>query len=116
VGGRIPGEIPGVHAYTGCELHEIPHGRVDKLGADGGGHIHIGIRNHRPVPTVYDPSVDTGNVIQIFVGDLKSSGRCQVTGTPGTYLRVHDRTIVVKKISLLLGEIELHGVLGQSAL
>jgi hypothetical protein len=116
VGGGISWEIPGVQAETGRELHEIPHRRVDELGAGRCGHIDIGIRNHRPVLTVDDPPVDAGNVIQILVGDLKCSGRRQVTGPPGTNRRLHDGSIVVEEISLLLGEIELHGVLGQGAM
>jgi hypothetical protein len=103
-----------MHAYAGRELHEIPHGRIDKSGAGRRGHIHIGIHNHCPVPAVNDPSVDTGNVVQILVGDLKRSSRRQVTGAPGTNRGLHDSSIVVKQISFLLGEIELYGVLGET--
>jgi hypothetical protein len=40
--------------------------------------------------------------------------RPQVTGAAGADLGFHDRSIVVKKIGLLLREIELHGILGKS--
>jgi hypothetical protein len=61
--GGITREITCMHANTRGELHEIPHGRIDKLGADRGWHVHIGIRNHGPAPAVNDPSVDTGDVV-----------------------------------------------------
>ncbi len=103
-----------MHANTRGELHEIPHGRIDELGAGRGWHVHISIRHHGPASAVNDSTVDTGDVVEVLVGDLKRSCRRQVTGAAGADRGLYDRSIVVKKIRLLLREIELHGILGES--
>jgi len=94
-----------MHANTRGELHEIPHRRIDKLSADRSWHVHIGISNHRPASTVNDPPIDTGDVVKVLVCNMKRSCWCQVTGTAGTDLGGHNRSIVIKEISFLLGEI-----------
>jgi hypothetical protein len=103
-----------MHANTRGELHEIPHGRIDKLGAGRGWHIHISIRHHGATSAVNDSTVDTGDVVQVLVGDMKRSCRRQVTGAAGADRGFYDRSVVIQKIGLLLREIELHGILGDS--
>ena len=101
-----------MHADSRCELHEVSHRRIDEPGADRNGHIYIGISHDRPIPAIDDPAVDAGNVVQIFVRDSEGTGRRQVPGTAGTDWGLHERPIVIKEISLLFGQVELHGVLG----
>ena len=101
-----------MHANTRGELHEIPHRRIDKLRVNWGWHVHIGVRNYGPTPAVNDPPVDTGDVVQVLVCDMKRPRWRQVTGAAGADLGHHDRSIVIEQISFLLGEIELHRVLG----
>ena len=114
VRGGITREISCVHANTRGKLHKIPHGRIDELGAGRGWHVHISIRHHGPTAAVNDSSVDTGDVVQVLVGDMKRSCRRQVTGAAGADLGLDDCSVVIKKIGLLLREIELHGILGES--
>ncbi len=73
-----------MQADSRCELHKIAHRSIDKPRAGRCGHIHIGVRDHRPFPAVNYPAINTGNVIEILVRDVKRSGRSQVTRAPGT--------------------------------
>ena len=77
-----------MHANTRGELHEIPHRRVDELGAGRSWHVHISVRHHCPASPVNDSSVDTGNVVQVLVGDMKRSCRRQVTWAAGADLAI----------------------------
>ena len=105
-----------MHADSRRELHKVAHRRIDKPGAGRCGHIHVGVRDHRPFPTVNDSAINTGNVIEILVCDVKRSGRSQVTRAAGGNRRLHDAAVVVKEVGFLLREIELHGVLGEGYL
>ena len=102
-----------MQADSRCELHKVAHRSIDKPRAGRCGHIHIGVRDHRPFPVVNYPAINTGNVIEILVRDVKRSGRSQVTRAPGTNRRLHDAALVVKEVGLLLREVKLHGVLGE---
>ena len=102
-----------MHADTRCELHKVAHRGIDKPRAGRCGHIHIGVRDYRPFPTVNYPAINAGNVIEILVRDMKCSGRSQVTRAPRTNRGLHDAAVVVEEVGFLLREIELHGVLGK---
>ena len=95
------------------ELHKVAHRRIDKPGTGRCRHIDVGVHYHRPFPTVNYPPINAGNVIEIFVGDAKRSGRSQVTRASGGNRRLHDAAVVVKEVGFLLCEVELHGVLSE---
>ena len=94
-----------------CELHKIVHRRTDELGPGRRWHVDISIRNHRPISAIHNPSVYAGNVIQVLIGDAKSSRRCQMPRAAGADFGLHDRAVVVQQISFLLRQIEFDGIL-----
>jgi hypothetical protein len=111
---EYPQRLPGKKLWRSAPASARNHERPDNPGDIRGWHVHISIRHHSPDSAINDSSIDTGDVIQILVGDMKRSCRRQMTGAAGANLGFHDCSVVAKKISLLLREIQLHGVLGKS--
>src|ERR1700732_551557 len=102
-----------MHADSRRELHEITHWCIHKSGTSWHDHIDVGISNHGPATAIDDLSVDTGCMIQVFVGDsIGASGRKMSIATC-TNRRLHQRAPVVKQVRLLITKIDLHGVLSE---
>ena len=102
-----------MQADSRCELHEVAHRSIDKPRAGRCGHVHIGVRDDRPFPPVNYSAINTGNMIEVLVRNVKSSDRSQMTRAPRANRRLHDAAVVVKEVGFLLREVELHGVLGE---
>src|SRR5258708_26491836 len=98
-------------AYSGSEWHELAHGHIHDSGHRRNDHIDICVRNHGPTATIDNLPVNTGCMIQIFVGDSIGSGGSKMSIAPGTNRRFHDRSSVIEQIGLLISEIDLHRVL-----
>ena len=100
-----------MHADSRRELHEITHRGIHKSGTSWNDHIDVGISNHGSATAIDDLPVDTGSVIQIFVGDSIGARGRKMSIATRTNRRLHDRAPVVKQIRLLVTKIDLHGVL-----
>src|ERR1700731_739738 len=102
-----------MHADSRRELHEITHRRIYKSGTSWNEHIDISISNHGSATAIDDLPVDSGSMIQIFVGDSIGASWRKMSVATRTDRRLHHRPPVGKQVRLLITKIDLHGVLSQ---